>query len=292
MKIVKFSARMFDTYGMEDLLFKSFERHYRNFLKGDFPFLQNARWQLGLGKLVRVGSMRIGPLLDHLVEKHGPPLKKNYPRTVTFAMVSPKSPYVKKQTITAFFSQGPFTGNLYIVIVTDSIDNLETDDTSLKSTFHHELQHLVKNMYDTSVFPSTEKEKEVGSLSYYSRQTEIQAFCAGIARKAVADWIFVAESAMKKWSPEKILLKISEWREPETFQNLFNLFVMNSFAGAFKYFDEARDKKISTNSELKKQYLYYTFRNVELILNRYLDNLEQKVVNTLNYENTGTSKNY
>ena len=67
---------------------------------------------------------------------------------------------------------------------------------------------------------------------------------------------------------------------------------MNSFAGAFKYFDEARDKKISTNSELKKQYLYYTFRNVELILNRYLDNLEQKVVNTLNYENTGTSKNY
>lgn len=276
---------MFDTYGMEDKIFNSFKRHHKSFLREGPAFLQEARNQLSFGKLVRVGSMRIGPLLDKIVEKHGPPLKKDYPRTVTFALVSPNSSYIKKQDMNAFFSQGPETGTLYIVKVTEAIDDLDTDDYNLRATFHHELQHLIKNMYASNVFPKTKEEKEIGSISYYSRQTEMQAFCAGIARKAVNAWIDVAESAMKKWTPDKLLLKISEWREPATFHNLFNLFVMNSFAGAFKYFDDARDNKISTNPELKKQYLYYTFRNVETILNRYLDQLEEKVIGQLNREN-------
>lgn len=286
MKILKFTARMFDTYGMEDLLFNAFVKYHKDFLKDSFA-AQTGRRYLNEGKLIRIGTMRIGELLDDIVERHGPPTKKNYPRTVTFALVSPYSSYVKGEEISAFFSQSLKTRVLYIVKVTDSIDDIKSDDY-LKTTFLHELQHLIRNMYSNDVLPSEKSNRsKTGTLDYYHKQSEIQSFCAILARRAVKAWIDVNEYGSREWTPEKILSKIQEWKQPNTLYNLFNLFVLNSFAGAFKNFDEARDNVISSDPELKKKYLYYTFRNVEVILNRYLDELEAKTMDKLSLGNIG-----
>jgi hypothetical protein len=270
MKFYKLSQRMFDTYGMEDILFDAFKRHHQIASKNSWSFNQMLRG----GQAVQLGKMRIGHLLDKIIEKHGPPLTKDYPRTVIFGIIPHNHKWAKGQDARAFFWQDK-KGNLYILRVADALQYIEFDD-SLKRTLQHEFQHLLLHMYNPNAIQEGGKEAlQSGTLAYYSKAMEIQALCAGLARSAFKAWTDMTEYGFRKWTPEHILSKIPEWRN--SIDHYFKIFVLNSFMGAFKQFDESRDKIISQNPELKRKYLDYTYRNFVSMCNRYLDELTVKM---------------
>lgn len=265
MKIIKIAARMFDTYGMEDILLKEFKSHYNNFLNThDSGKTQEI---LNNGRIVGIGTMPIEDLLQKIINQHGEPIKKNYPKEVTFCLISRKNKKIKGQNIGAFFTQGQQTGRLFIVKVVDNVKT-DFDDEKLRSTFFHELQHLFKNMYDNSVF-SDENKPEVGSKKYYSKQSELQSFCAVLARNALNDWKNLWDIALLDKSPDKIMAKIPFWRSSQNLSNMVSVFLLPSYRD-FATYNEA----INSNPELKKKYLYFSIRNLETMLNRYLDELE------------------
>lgn len=273
MKIVNLAARMFDTYGMEDALLEGFKRHHQNFLRMNNKEIDYQNRLLAGGKSIAIGTMRIGDLLKQVIEKHGTPPYKDNPNLVTFLLVHPKNHFVKEKPMAAFFWRNQSSNRIFIAKVVNDVRDPDSNDKDMKYILHHELQHLVRRMYHREVG----KEKaEVATPEYYVRQNEMQAFCAGLARTAVKGWANTVEYLLPKWTPEKILEKVSEWRQPKNVYNAFNVFVMNSFMGAFKTFDDNRKGLISSDPELKKKYLYFTFRDFETIMNRYLDELETK----------------
>lgn len=264
---------MFNTYGVEDLLMASFQRHYENLLKSD---LKKHQKMLDNGSVVTVGKMRIGNLLSQIVKEHGAPQNKNYPKMVEFGLVSPNSPKVGKENMYAYFNIGELTGNLYIVKVAKKIQDVKFDD-EFKTALQHELQHLISDIYNPYGLGGTSK---TGTIEYYSLAHEIQAFCAGIARKAFNSWKEIFEYALLKWKwkPEKVLTIIQNWKTSSSLSNLVNTFLLS----AFRDFDISRSKIISSNQDLKKKYLYYSIRNFEMLLTRYLNDLETKTKAQLN----------
>jgi len=257
---------MFNTYGMEDLLFTTFQRHYKNAMERSPSGIQ---FLLDRGEIVKIGGMRIGNLLEKIIEIHGEPKKKQYPKIVTFCLASPNSEHLSGEKMNAFFTQ--YNNDLYIIKVVESITDVKFDDR-LKTTLQHELQHLISNLYDPKgIFERGEA--ETGTNEYYALRHEVQSFCAGIARNAFNSWKEVWEFALRNWSPEKILRQIHVWRTPKGLSNLVDMFLLT----AFRDFDNIRKNHISSNQGLKRTYLYYSYRNFELLLTQYLNDLENKV---------------
>jgi len=267
MKIFQLSQRMFNTYGMEDLLLASFQRHHIKFLRNNGKIYQK---KLNKGEIVEIGKMRIGNLLDKIVKEHGNPPTNNYPKLVSFCLVSPNSRTVGKKQWSAYFTRGEFSGTLFIVKVVENIQDLKFDDT-FKSTLQHELQHLIANMYKPHGISG---EYDVGTQEYYAAPHEAQAFCANIARYAFNSWkdTFEFSLGIFKWNPEKVLKQIQGLRKSNSLSSLVNVFLLPSL----RDFDNDKNNIISSNPDLKKKYLYYSYKNFELLVTQYLNDLETK----------------
>ena len=140
-------------------------------------------------------------------------------------------------------------------------------DEAFSNTIAHEFQHLIRNLYSNNLGGS----EKVGTYDYYSSPTEIQAHSLNIAQKSFDSWKSTWEFAMQKWDSAKQIEKLRQVKTPEFFNNITKVFLMDTI----RQFDKGRYNILKSNPDLKKQYIYYSYRNFESMVTKYVD---QKIV--------------
>jgi hypothetical protein len=270
MKIIKISARMFDTYGLEDSLINLFYRHYKEFLKNNKSKLYIAQRKLDKGEIIKIGVIRTGEFINKIIEKHGFPLNKDYPKSITFIIASPYSS--KFQSLGGAFTVDK-NNTLYVAITTKDIKSLQFNE-NVKNTIRHEFQHFIRYLYERSSIFNPSKVKHYYSIEYFNIPREIQANCYTIALNAFNSWKEIAEYYLKNKNRDKIIKQINMWKDPKNLSGIITFYLLNSF----RNFDNSYDNVISENEETKKKYLYYSYRNFELLFRKYIEDLENKVL--------------
>lgn len=275
MKIIKTSQKMFETYGMETMLADAFKKYYAKLVEDNVSeaVITNLQNDLEAGMLIPVGTMKIGNFIKQIVDRHGAPLKKDYPKTVTFVLLHPESQYVKGRKGQAIFLRDPFNSNLYIGKVANDITNVVFSN-EFETTMQHEFQHLLSDMYNKNIFDKTKSPNSAiaGTIEYYSNPQETQAFCAEIAKEAFNRWRNLIEFRIAKWTPERIINNIPSWRSDKDINNNVKLMLLS----AFRDFDKKKKGMISSNNDLKNKYLQTSYRNFIYFINKYLNDLEAK----------------
>ena len=253
---------MFEAYGAEDKLMASFQRFHNKFLESyTLPSLQKA---LDKDKEIVIGRARIGELIDQVIQKHGTPKIKDYPRSVVFLLVAKRSKRGQKSN--GFFLNSIDTRTLYIGKVVSKVNDV-TFDFAFQNLMRHEFQHLLLHMYSGE--PSAKyNTKDIGKTHYYYNEGEMQSFCTNIAYEALDDLKTFYNFATRKWSGERLLQCVENNKIPSRRKILVDFYLKPSIE---RFFDAS---KIGPELEdLRKKYLYYSTLNFKTLLDKYLDEL-------------------
>lgn len=182
MRIYRIAA-MFQTFGLEDKLVNSFDRHYKNFLRRvSNPTVRRKELRdFNKSKLLHLGSSNIGDALKPIVEHYGAP-QLNLPNRILFALSHPMHPTFKGGA-NAYFGINEEDGVFYIV--KSAADPLNvSSDYDFENTIAHEVQHFLRSLYEGGLTGAhTEGQGEIAR--YYGNPWEVQAYAANIARNAV-----------------------------------------------------------------------------------------------------------
>jgi hypothetical protein len=254
MRIYRIAA-MFQTFGLEDKLVNSFDRHYKNFLRRvSNPTVRRKELRdFNKSKLLHLGSSNIGDALKSIVEHYGSP-QLNLPNRILFALSHPMHPTFKGGA-NAYFGINEENGVFYIV--KPAADPLNVSfDYDFENTIAHEVQHFLRSLYEGGLTGAhTEGQGEMAR--YYGNPWEIQAYAANIARNAVDSIKTVFEVGLKNKTPERIdYLKENAKRNKDQFAKSF---LLKSVINFFQQTEEETGEKFS--EDLRKQYYQASLRD-------------------------------
>jgi len=187
MKIYKIADAPFRTFGLEDMVFDSFMRHYKNITHPQY-LAENQKY-LNRNMAAIIGSTNIRNYVAKIIEHYGKP-KSPIPYQMELAIISPKHPDAKKFSALMQHDQGKF--EMSVVLRSPKITDL--DVSRLKEHIGHELEHFLKAVYR-------------GTDSYYNRgEKELKQWDAPVDKKPEEYWSNYREIQAygKEWAIELI----------------------------------------------------------------------------------------
>lgn len=184
MRINKISQKMFETFGLEDQLVRSFNSHYNKLVRENkdpqarraLQKMFNRRGELYLG------AANIGASIKKIMEHHGIPVD-NPPNRVHFFIGYPGKQFGNAN---AYFMRND--DEFYIIKMTPRVFEIPGHgEYDFQDTIEHELQHVLKSLYSGEDAPAYAYEEDgfKDALNYYSNDWEIQSFALSIARMAL-----------------------------------------------------------------------------------------------------------
>jgi hypothetical protein len=255
---------------LEDKLMASFKRRYQEFISkhGDNPIKLQKEFNSDGGWFV--GAANISRELEEIISFHGQPKSTSIPKRVKFAVVRPEHKWAEGAG--AFFT---VVDDSYVIgVVTEDILKVPFD-TSLPNTIAHELQHVLKMIYEGSMnisYTSTDDWE-----SYYSDKWEVQAYTRVLAKSSFDAIRGLYESRIESTMQEN----------PQKAQNITNSLKRNKdmLAKSFlipevqRFLDRMVEKEAGeVPSELRTQYFKYAYKDFVILLEEFHAKLSDMIM--------------
>ncbi len=273
MKIYKIADAPFQTFGLEDMVYDSFMRHYQAVTNP--KMLEKNQKFLNKEKGAVIGSINIRNYVDKIIEHYGKP-KSPIPYQMVLSIFSPKSSEGEKFGATMSHDQGRF--ELGITLLSPKITDIDT--SNLKERIGHELEHFLKAVYrGTASYYNKTKDflknpiNETGKEYYYNDPREIQAYSKQIALEQIAElentYKFRVENAPRK-APE-IIANMENNKEKITKSML--ILRVKKFLNKIEI-----DTKKQLLPETKKAYYIATMRGFSMLFNEFIQRAKNELV--------------
>lgn len=247
----KQSQASFQTFNLEDKIINSFTRSFKNYIAKNG--LKSTQAFLTKNHSIQIGSANISEALKPIIEHYGKP-QSDLPKRIDFVFLTPDNPFVT-QTTNAVFTK--LNGKFLIGKVIDNLSEFTIDDT-FKNSMAHEIQHLLKALYEGRIQDTRE--------NYYEQDWEIQAIANNIARNAIESLKNVYNMRIRNMSKEqahRILLRLGENRN-----ELISMYLVNSVKDYFKEAEKRSGKRMS--DEARRKYYIGSIRNFNRMLDEFI----------------------
>jgi len=271
MEITKISQRMFETFGLEDKVLASFQRHHSDFVREYIVAKSDVKKQFKKDKSFFLGSLNILDSLKPIFERHGKPHTKVIPKRLDF-YITHTSQAVGKLSggeVSGYFSND---GSRYLIAKMTSDPFVLDSEGNLNITIAHEVQHFIKSLYAGN-HPHSAAEKEGLIEGYYEKPEEIQAYALTIAKNAV--------NLLKEMYAIRIDNKGAEfasrilYKMEQTQNDMARTYLARSVLKFFTSREEKYGGKF--NDEVKKRYYKAAWHNFMVLFSQFIDAEKQKL---------------
>lgn len=262
---------MFETFGLEEKIHRSFIRHFKEFVKSnEINALQK---EFELKKSVYVGSSVLGNSIKPIIEKYGEP-KIEFPKRLDFILMNRN--HLSAGTSGAFFL---YYQNRFIIgkVLNNISDFYEIKD--FEYSISHELQHFLTAIYtgETSPKYALEPRKTNKFKRYYGDEWEVRSYSTVIALKAINtinDTYEFRTRKMDKLDPEraKILDKMSQNR-----MALLTSYINANLQSFFAHVEEKKKKKMP--DDIKQAYYLATVGNFKRLFDKWIEDKKTELNN-------------
>jgi len=248
MSLIVKASEMYNTFGAEDYLVKSFIRHYDN-IRRAIPV--EAERVFTTKHYLYLGAANISNVLKPILEHNGTPVIDKIPNRIKFYLMHPNYKWVKGD-MAALFAVTADNSFIMAKVTDDFANPFSNGVETFKLNIDHELQHFLQAIY---------KDKE-RSKSYYESDSEIQAYARTIAKDALNIVKVLYNATLEYASPEKAIRLLTKLQSEKN--NLMKQYVDLEVKKFFK----AAQGKISV--ETQQKYYRFVFINFSRLFDEWL----------------------